>query len=73
MNKTLAEIIRERRKARGLTQQQLSRESGLSVGFIGHLETGDRFPSARTLRKLAKPLGFTEIELMKLAGYLSEC
>ena len=27
--------------------------------------------SADILRKLAEPLGFTEIELLKMAGYLS--
>ncbi|GAI74333.1 unnamed protein product [marine sediment metagenome] len=32
---------------------------------------GQRFPSGRILRKLAHPLGFTEIELLKLAGFLS--
>jgi len=30
-----------------------------------------RFPSASTLQKIANPLGFSELELFALAGYLS--
>lgn len=72
MNKNLGEIIREQRRAKGLSLPQLSRVSGVSASFIGRVETGERFPSAHTLRKLAKPLGFGDVELFKLAGYLSQ-
>jgi len=72
MNKRLGEIIKERRKARGLSLPQLSRASGVHASYIGRIEQGVRFPSARILRKLAKPLGFGEVELFKLAGYLSQ-
>ena len=45
--------------------------SGVSSSHLGRIERGERFPSARILRKIAKPLGFEEDELFTLAGYLS--
>ncbi len=45
--------------------------SGVSPSHLGRIERGERFPSARILRRIAKPLGFEEDELFTLAGYLS--
>jgi len=67
----LRDKIKERRLEKGLTVTDLSTKSGVSVSHIGRIERGERFPSGSTLRKLAEPLGFTEVELLKLAGYLS--
>ena len=39
--------------------------------YLGRIEGGERFPSAHILRKIAKPLGFNEAELLSLTGYLS--
>jgi len=63
--------IRERRQAKGLTLRQLSLESGVSPSYIGRIEIGERFPSGHILMMLAKPLGFGEVELLKLAGILA--
>lgn len=54
-----------------LTLQELAAVSGVSPSYVGRIERGQRFPSARVLRKIAKPLGFDEDELFTLAGYLS--
>ncbi len=54
-----------------LTLQVLAAGSGVSSSHLGRIERGERFPSARILRKIAKPLGFDEDELFTLAGYLS--
>ena len=54
-----------------LTLGELTRSSGVSASHLGRIERGERFPSARVLRKVAKPLGFAENELFALAGYLS--
>ena len=67
----LGEIIRQRRVTIPLTLQELSAMSGVSLSYLGRIETGERFPSARILRKIARPLGFEEVELFALAGYLS--
>jgi len=45
--------------------------SGVSSSHLGRIERGERFPSAHILRKIAKPLGFEEDKLFRLAGYLS--
>ncbi len=64
-------VIKQQRAMSGLTLGQLSEISGVSSSHIGRIERGERFPSAHTLRKLAKPLGFNENELFVLADYLS--
>jgi len=68
----LRKTIRQRRIALGLTLKELAAMSGISASYLGRLERGDRFPSARVLRKIAKPLNFSESEVFTLAGYLSQ-
>jgi transcriptional regulator with XRE-family HTH domain len=68
---SLGEIIRRQRVALPLTQQELAAVTGVSPSYLGRIERGERFPSARVLRRIAKPLGFGEDELFTLAGYLS--
>ncbi|GAI19913.1 unnamed protein product, partial [marine sediment metagenome] len=70
MNNNLGVILRARRKDKGLTLTQLSSLSGLHHSHIARLERGERFPTERTLKKLAEPLGFSELELCKLAGFI---
>ena len=67
----LGTIIKHQRIVSSLTLQELSSKSGVSSSHLGRIERGERFPSARTLRKIARPLGFDEDELFTLAGYLS--
>ena len=54
-----------------LTLDKLAAATGASPSYLGRIERGERFPSARILRKIAKPLGFSEGELFTLADYLS--
>lgn len=44
--------------------------SGVSSSHLGRIERGERFPSAGTLKKIAKPLNIDVNELFILAGYL---
>ena len=71
MENNLGRALQDRREAKGLTLKQVSISSRVSVAHVGRIERGDRFPSARTLRKLADPLDFTETDLFRLAGFLS--
>jgi len=71
MDTGLGGILRERRKAKKLTLRRLAEMSGVGKSHIGRIEMGERFPSAHALRRLAEPLGFTETELFKAAGFLS--
>ena len=68
---SLGEIIRQQRLMMSLTQGELAKKSGVSPSHLGRIEKGERFPSARILRRIAGPLGFDENELFALAGYLS--
>jgi len=70
-NNDLGRILKQQRITVPLTLQELARESGVSSSHLGRIERGERFPSARILRKIAKPLGFGEDELFTLAGFLS--
>jgi len=54
-----------------LTLVELAERSGVSASHLGRIERGERFPSARILRRLAQPLGVEEGELMTWANYLS--
>ncbi|MDD4873681.1 MAG: helix-turn-helix transcriptional regulator [Dehalococcoidales bacterium] len=67
----LGEALRQQRVAIPLTLQELARMGGVSPSHLGRIERGERYPSARVLRKIAKPLGFEEDELFTIAGYLS--
>ena len=50
-------IIKERRAILGLTQQDLSDFTGLSIRFIKSVETGKGNPSVQSLTKIAEVLG----------------
>jgi transcriptional regulator with XRE-family HTH domain len=49
--------IKELRKARGLTLEQLRGPTGLSRGYLSQLETGSREPSVETLQQIAAAFG----------------
>ena len=61
-------LIRERRRLLNLTQEELARRIRVSMPFVGHLETGHRRPSEKTIGKLAKVLGLDQQELFLLAN-----
>ncbi len=67
----LGKIIKQQRITVPLTLQELTAKSSVSSSHLGRIERGERFPSAHVLRKIARPLGFEEDELLTLAGYLS--
>lgn len=71
MSNNLGEILKRQRVMIPLTLQEMAVKSGVSASHLGRIERRERFPSARILRKIAKPLGFSEDELFTLAGFLS--
>jgi len=64
-------ILKQRRLLIPMTLQELAVAANVSASHLGRIERGERFPSARILRRLAEPLHMEEAELMSLAGYLS--
>lgn len=67
----IGKIIKHQRVTTPLTLHKLSELSGVSPSYLGRIERGQRFPSARILQKIAKHIGFNEDELFAQAGYLS--
>jgi transcriptional regulator with XRE-family HTH domain len=63
-------LIRQQRLMTSLTLNELAALSGVSPSHLGRMERGERFPSARTLKKIAGPLKLNINELFILAGYL---
>lgn len=67
----LAQRIRELRQSRDWTQQDLSRNSGLTRSYISRLEMGDiALPASEKLRALAAALGTSPDDLLQAAGFL---
>lgn len=60
----LADLVRDRREALGLSQRGLAARMGVHAGYVDHLERGriDR-PKPDKLRALADQLGLTLAEL----------
>lgn len=55
--KALGERVAVVRKSRGMTQQQLADEAGVSLGVIGNLENGHTVPQGANRRAIASALG----------------
>lgn len=55
--KNIGEQIRQHRKIKGLTQEELAKKSGLSTMSIRRYESGERIAPQSTLIKIAKALG----------------
>jgi len=62
--------LKQRRLMVPLTLRELAAKSGVSASHLCRVERGERFPSGHILRKIAKPLGLDESQLMVMAGYL---
>ncbi|WP_339834141.1 helix-turn-helix transcriptional regulator [Paenibacillus sp. FSL R7-0272] len=57
--------IRELRKAKGWTQEQLAESAGLHYSYIGGVERGDRNISLETLEKIMNGLQVPAEQLFK--------
>lgn len=67
MNKALqqfGENVAKRRKAMGLTQEQLADEIGMDVRSVRAIEAGDRNPTFKTLFKISKALRAISSDLL---------
>jgi transcriptional regulator with XRE-family HTH domain len=63
--------VRRRRRALGLTLEQLAERSGLTPNYIGTVENGRRDPSLSTISALARGLGVPTGELVGGVGDMS--
>jgi transcriptional regulator with XRE-family HTH domain len=63
LKKKLGERLRERRKERRLSQEQLAFEAEISPSYLSQVEAGQRNPSLETLYRLTLAL---DLELKDL-------
>lgn len=57
MVKTLGQRIRQLREEEDLSLRELARKLGVSAAFLSDVELGRRYPSDRTLARIARVLG----------------
>lgn len=55
--KRLSERLKEVRKSKKLTQQELAEKAGLHLTYVGHLELGKYHPTVFVMWKISKALG----------------
>lgn len=59
------QVLREFRRARGLSQESLAFACDLSREYVSLLERGKNLPSVRTLLALAEALGTSPSEMFR--------
>lgn len=57
IKKLFGKRVRELRKSKGLSQQELALKAGLDRTYVGHVELGKRNISLENIQKIAKALG----------------
>ena len=65
VSKKIGRKIKQVRKEKNITQEDLALNSGLNRAYIGYIERGERNPSTDTLSKIAKSLKVPLKELFK--------
>jgi len=63
--KAFGKRVAEVRKSRGVTQQELAENIGMSVVAIAYIETGKRWARLGTLNKIANSLKVKVADLFK--------
>lgn len=64
--KTIGEIIREKRKAKGLSVKELARLIGINLSNLYHYEAGTLTPRDKNINRLAEILDCEAAELLAL-------
>lgn len=59
-----AKVLKDRRKAAGLSQEELAFRTDLSMSYISLLETKNRQPTLTVMAVLARELGLSLSELV---------
>ena len=63
-NEKLAQAVKELRKGKGLSQEELAKNSGLALRTIQRLENRETTPTGETLKRIATVLELTPNELI---------
>jgi transcriptional regulator with XRE-family HTH domain len=71
-NEKLAQRVKELRKLNGLSQEELAKNSGLSLRTIQRVENGETEPTGETLKRISSALDVTPNELIGKDGNKEE-
>lgn len=63
-NENLAERVKELRKRKGLSQEELAQKSGLSLRTIQRVENGETEPTGETLKRISNAFDLSPEELV---------
>lgn len=66
----LGAAIRQLRAKRGVTQEDLAHDAGITTGTLSLIERGQSNPTWGTVRSIARALGVSMSELAKVAHKL---
>lgn len=62
--KLVGKRVRAERLSANLTMEALAERAGISPGFIAHIERGQKFPTIRTIERIAQALNLDISELI---------
>jgi len=68
----LGKAIRQLREERGMTQEALAQEAGVTVGHMSMIERGHSNPTWATVKAVSAALDMSMVELTKLSVKLDE-
>jgi transcriptional regulator with XRE-family HTH domain len=68
----LAENLKENRRIRGLTQEQLAEKANVSSHYVAMVETRKTFPKPEMLERFAKTLGIEPHQLFTVENDLNK-
>ena len=68
LQKTMGAVIRQERRARHRTLRELAKSAAVSVVYLGEVERGQKYPSARVLEQLAEAMEMPVFDLLGLVA-----
>jgi transcriptional regulator with XRE-family HTH domain len=66
LQEIVGKVIRQERQLRQMTIKELGEKAGLSEIYVGEIERGQKYPSAKVLESLARALDLDLAELLEL-------
>lgn len=70
LERAFGEAVRFRRKAIGLTQEDLAERAGMQTAAVSRIERGDASPNLRTIERIAAALSLRVSQLLMQAESL---
>lgn len=66
LQEIMGRVIRQARQNCHLTIKELGEKAGLSEIYVGEIERGQKYPSAKVLESIAQALGLDMAELLEM-------